>query len=811
MTKHGHGLPRKRPGRSAKGEIQSDLPELEPLDELPELEPVEELPELEELEEDIGPVKGECVDTDEDGFETVITLTVPDMPKKEVPDAVEGPLQRIAGSFRSKLRHRKVLVRFAGDGLIGSAVKDLVEERLEPVKPLMVVVRRGFGDECVHQGELPIVKLESTSVDRTVRVKVATGECEQEDLMVALQPHIDGLVESVPARRVTFLFTGNAKPDAAIREMLSTKMREAGARSTTVGARLLFDLDLAERVRVTTARDKVSVDISLEGDDAECIDGISFVLADHKKDFDGKSARLHVRSGAAAVQDFCVDFARGAGASLVELGGEGDAEIVWPPMLSVRAGQEMEFRMTPNGRSRKAVLAAFVRELADHHEETAGKDVVIDWPAEIEFDQEVSDVLAGAIKHMAPHRLACTFNGEDREPFVPEPVKFGADGDVRTIVVESDAGKPKELQRAMDRRLPEHRGELSGAAVRIEVHGDAPLTRSVRNSLCAAVVDAGAAQVDLSEGGEIDRVHPLMLTVEQGKHGLQITCSPGDRDERQQQRAIARELGGVEIALQSVTIVESPSAEHVAKFALEQGAAEIVLDGAERRRLHPPLFEAIQQRGRKLRLVADPTGDDLKDRRMIDAELPARLDEAAPLAGAQVTLVWPGGTADTDGVQHIAEALLAREVAVLKLERAEGEVEQMHPDPSTQPAEAGALLSLLGRSDAASPPMVLLAVADGDGEEHLQAVLAELNEHLAKFTGRAVLLVVQDRGDDRPVRAVTPLARLLAQAVPQTASATLLFRGPDDQGRPHFEVLHSSVAALPVGGAFGDPRAGSAS
>ena len=36
-------------------------------------------------------------------------------------------------------------------------------------------------------------------------------------------------------------------------------------------------VDLAERVRVTVARDKVSVDVSLEGDDAECIDGISFV------------------------------------------------------------------------------------------------------------------------------------------------------------------------------------------------------------------------------------------------------------------------------------------------------------------------------------------------------------------------------------------------------------------------------------------------------------------------------------------------------------------------------------------------------
>jgi hypothetical protein len=311
MTKHGHGLPRKRPGRSANDEIQSDLPELEPIDELPELEPVDDLPELEEIEEeDIGPVKGTCVDTDEDGFETIITLTVPDMPKKEVPDAVEGPLQRIAGSFGGKLRHRKVLVRFAGDGLIGSAVKDLVEQRLEPVKPLLVVVRRGFGDECVHQGELPIVKLDVTTVDRSVRVKVATVDCEQQDLPVALGPHIEGLAEAVCARRVTFLFTGDAKPDASARDLIEAAMRDAGARSATVGARVLFDKDLEERVKCAADSNSIAVEVSLEGEDANVIDGVDFVLSARKQDFDGKHARFQVFSGAQAVQEFCVDFAR---------------------------------------------------------------------------------------------------------------------------------------------------------------------------------------------------------------------------------------------------------------------------------------------------------------------------------------------------------------------------------------------------------------------------------------------------------------------------------------------------------------------
>ena len=61
MTKHGHGLPRKRPGRSANEEIEADLPELEPLEDLPVLESMDDLPELEAIDEvDEGPVKATC-------------------------------------------------------------------------------------------------------------------------------------------------------------------------------------------------------------------------------------------------------------------------------------------------------------------------------------------------------------------------------------------------------------------------------------------------------------------------------------------------------------------------------------------------------------------------------------------------------------------------------------------------------------------------------------------------------------------------------------------------------------------------------
>ena len=117
MTKHGHGLPRKRPGRSAKDAIDAQLPELEPLEDIPELEPIDDLPMLEELGEeeleplepvgeDDGPVKATCSESDEEGFDTTVTVDVPDMPKPDVLDAVQGE-QTIA----ERCNHHFLLIR----------------------------------------------------------------------------------------------------------------------------------------------------------------------------------------------------------------------------------------------------------------------------------------------------------------------------------------------------------------------------------------------------------------------------------------------------------------------------------------------------------------------------------------------------------------------------------------------------------------------------------------------------------------------------------------------------------------------------
>ena len=102
--------------------------------------------------------------------------------------------------------------------------------------------------------------------------------------------------------------------------------------------------------------------------------------------------------------------------------------------------------------------------------------------------------------------------------------------------------------------------------------------------------------------------------------------------------------------------------------------------------------------------------------------------------------------------------------------------------------------------------MVVIGVADGDDDNHVNEVAAELQGSLDKLKGRAVLLVLQRDGQDVPVRRVTSLFNVLAQIVPQAAAATLVFRGPDEQGRDHFQVLHSADGGLPVGAAYADPR-----
>ncbi|HIE72379.1 MAG TPA: hypothetical protein EYP98_20665, partial [Planctomycetes bacterium] len=314
------------------------MPQLDPLEDLPVLESVDDLPALEAIEEvDEGPVKATCVASDDDAYDTLVSVEVPEMPKKEVADAVEGPLTRIVGSFGDKLRHKKVLVRFGGDGLIGSAIKSLVADKLSAQKPLMVVVKRGFGDETVHEGSLPTVEMSRDVVDGVTKVQIVVGECELQDLPMAMAPHMGELTDSCRDARFVFQFRGGAKPDATMRDAMAMALRDAGAKSAAIGARVLFDRDIEERIKCA---------VSLTDDDATIIDALMLVLPTHAASVDGKNVRFQFARESAAVQASCVDFARDAGATLIEVGGQDDTDIVWPPLISVRAAKEVELRLS---------------------------------------------------------------------------------------------------------------------------------------------------------------------------------------------------------------------------------------------------------------------------------------------------------------------------------------------------------------------------------------------------------------------------------------------------------------------------------
>lgn len=872
MTKHGHGLPRKRPGRSAKDEIEEELPELEALpeldpavDDLPELEAVDELPELEELPPE-GPIEVTFSPTGADDHDCTFAVHVPDMPKKEVLEHLEPPFRFAVDRAAPAVRHKRVLVRFDGEGLIGSAVKDLIVEWLGDHKPLRVVVQRGFGDEQVLEGALPTVDVSTETGDGTATVRIDTGECASEDLPVALEAHMSEMTTGRSGARVTLKFGGAARPDATLRDALVMAFREAGARSLAIGARVLFDRDVEEKVRVSTSGNKATVAIALTGEDAATVDALSLVLPTHARDFDGKNVRFQFAKESSAVQAFCVEFARDAGATLVEVGGQDDYDIVWPPLVSVHEGREVVLRLTANGRSRAAVLAAFERECADHHATTQGNVVVVDWPQDFALDAEIDELLQRCDSRIAAKRLCCTVAGDQREPFLPAPVQMLAENELRIIRVDSEAGKPKELIRAIDRRLPLHLEELRGQAVRVEIAGAAAVSRTLKQNLCTAVAEAGAMRLELVEGGEVDLLLPPMLAVTETDAGLSISAVVDGRDDAQQQRAIERELDGVEVALKSVTVADSSAAQAVADFVLAQGASRVVLDGAEPIRVHPPLFESVDTEKGSVRISVEPTGDAAMDARMVDRELAACLKDAGLLVGKTATIVWPNGDADSAAVQAIVAGLRDKKASKVLLDAGSGEPAQLHPEPEPEleplpepeaqaapadavptpgekpgeaaapaqpatapaaaetvatpaaaapaaaavaapPAPAGALVTLLGRTDESIPPMVLIGVAAGDDPEHLARLEVELQQHLPRFAGRAVLLVPQAGGADAPVRRATALAELLARVVSQAAAATLVFRGPDDKGRPHFQVLHSSLRALPVGASFGDPRA----
>lgn len=857
MTKNRHELPRKKPTRPAKEDIAEDLPVLEPIDDLPTLEPVvDDLPTLEAVDAaddaaagavaDDGPIQVVVAAADGSAFDTVFTVTVPAMDKQAVLAALPGPLQRHFARQQRQIRHRRVLVQFAGEGVVGSAAKETIGKLLTEHRPLLGVVDRGFGQETVAQGQLPEVQVAVQTNGNTLVATVATGGLEAIDLPMAFAAHWSTLLAAASGKKLQLVFQGSCKPDSAQRGEWAAAARAAGAVAFAVGERVYFDLDLQRRVQVSVQDGVLHLRVDPADLDATTDEALAMVLPEHGPACRSAVVRISTTRPADGPRERCIAFAREHGARRIELVVDGAPRIVWPGLLEVGKGAEVVLRVQPNGRSRDAVLAALVQEAAGLGAATKGKPVLVDWPRDFGVDAAALTALRTAASVMAARSVAFAIGGEQREPFHPEPIVCTTVGDGLVVRVDSEAGKAAELQRAFDRAVAPQLGGFRGRSVRVQVGGSAVVSRTLLRSICASIEAAGVMQLEVEEAGVVDVLLPAMLTFANQGEVVSIAAVPGKRDAAQQQLALTRELDARNLPVGGSYVVGASSASDALLAALQaRGAARLVLDGPEPVQVHPPLFLAPQKKVQTLRLELRPTSDPAMTARQLARELPGVLAATTGLSTATVHVVWPGVEATAPELATLVAALVEKQAKKVVLDQGKDKPLTLHPPaapkvatvapgvaeapaspagPSATPASTipvaasapaaaaplptgAAHLTVLGRRDGAIPPMVLLGVAVGTDPAHLAAVEAELQAHLPRFRGRSVLLVPRHNGQDVPVRKPDALVDLLRRVVPTGAAATLVFRGPDAQGRPHFQVLHSNLRALPVGGVFADPRA----
>lgn len=796
-----------RPRRTGKSDRKPQA-EREPDDDLPTLEELaDELEELPGLGDADGAdaVRVDCSPADEAGFDTAVGVTVPEMEKASMPAAVEAPLRRVVGAAAAKVRHHRVVVTFVGDTIIGSAVKDLCGEVLRHFKARKVVVRRGYGDELVHEGELPRVQVQRTVDGDVMRVEVETGQLEAADLQMALQPELVGLVAAAKGQRLEFAFSGSARPDAALRQLLARTLGDAGALRLQVGQRVLFDRELERRVQLVIDGPRAKITVDPAEREVETEEAIAMVLGDAGERLQDKDITVELpQSASSAVLQQCLQFCVQAEPQRVAVSRDGGpADVLWPALLTLEErGDEVALRVAAGGRDRAALLVAFRRESAELGDRLRGKAVAVHWESGTKLDSELEQqCLREGIGAFGPRALWTTVGGGEREILLPPPVALRPEGALRLLQIDTDAGKPPELVRAFERWLPGARDELRGKPVRVAFAGAVAPSRTVQKAVLEAVEQAGAVRVELDDHGAIDVVAPPLLAITgSAREGFRVAAAAAGRDADQIERALQRELDAGESWIDAVvTLVPSALTERLLAVAVDRGASRVILGGPTPVQVHPPALIGAR-RGDELRLEVTPTADPAMVRRQIERELASVIGDDG-LDDVAVTIVWNDAPApDAEPLASLLNALLARGPGRVLLDRGGQRPVQLYPEVVRE------VVSVLGRKAEAEAPMWMLGIGVGDDPAHVQAVQARLAELQQQLAGARVLLVARGDGRDLPQPGDDPAFAAARDAVTAVAAATLVFRGLDPRRRPFFAVVQSTLDALPVGKAVADPR-----
>ena len=738
-------------------------------------------------------------------FDTLVEIAVPEMEKKSVLAAVEGPLRHQLDQSSGAVRHRRVLVRFTGEAVIGTAVKERTGTILAEHAVLLGVVRRGYGDEVVHEGALPEVSVKVRSDGDLVRVLVG-GEVAAEDLSMALAPELDSLCAGASGKSFEFVFE-NAEPGPGVCEQVRLAMAEAGAQRAAIGGERLFDRELEARVRVSREVEGSMIEISQVGDEAQTLDALTLVL--RSADFAGQ--RVLVKAvdgnlGDSVIQQTIEMCSRSEPAQVALDRGTDEADILVPRMLQITGGPDgVVVRVRSGDRGRSAMLAAFRREVRGRHEELTGAQVIVDWPEGFIIDAEIErSCLHEALSAISPRSVACSIGGEGCEPFVPAPVTFGATGNLRTVRIDADAGKPGELVRAIERRMGKAAGDMQGQPVRVEIVGSGAASRTMMRAIRSMARQAGASRLELVEQDNIDVLLPELLRTTIDGNQVMIAAAAAGRDGAQLERAMKRELAAIDLPSSAeVTVSGSPVAEQVIAAVIAGGAARVLLGGDELVQVHPALFSAAERDGDRLCITARPGADGAVVGAQVARELPALLAAEGSLTGLDVVLTWPGGRDQhVDPVAAAQQAIIAAAPARLLFDDGDERPRQLFPEVVPE------YVTVLGRKDDADPPILMLGLAVGHDSDDTTKVLEWCEDHAELFDGRRVLLVLRDDARDRPIRDDDAMVTAVRGLIDPRATATLLFRGVDARRIPFFEVVHSGTNGLAVGVRVADPRPG---
>lgn len=839
--------------------------ELELLDELDELEDdsdfeadsdsteeeeIDEIDELEPWDEDDGDVQITHQLDGVEGCDVQLTLSIGDMEKAAVTDAITAPLQTAVAGLANELRWRRVRVMFFGDTLIPSAAKQRVAEILAEVKPLEVTVQRGFGDEHVLQNELPVLQWASesdASYALRVRVVVSTGELDSADLPTALRAHVEKAAADAAGKSFDIAFEGRATPDAATRDFISETLSAAGASRVAITGNngavdVLFDRVLEDRVVVQAADDGACdtiVDLTLTDDEGSTAEALALTLSRARPQLQGKRVRVRPIGRALQAGEVAALLCHAAGLQPVslELDQAGEVDLLWPMLLSLSQGETAStLTVDPAGRTDQAIAAAMRREAAGLAP-AAGRPLTIDWPAGFPLDSTIEQSMAEALAKHAPSSLAYTFGGTDREPVQPPGVAVVTGGGGAVICeLDTDAGKPADLARAIRRRLPQAAADLAGQRVEVRVEGSGALSRTLRRALREELDSAGVAGARLVDHGAEDVLLPRLLRFENASEGVvRVTMTPAGRTDAQLESAVARELETADLPPDAT--VHLLGGDHAAVIAglVAGGAARVCLDGAPERQVHPSLFAAPSRDADMLTLVvANGPAAAADPRSQLERELPPLVESG--VAGISVTLVWPGRAAADALVARALEMILAHEPAMVFFDDGDGLPLQVHPDlpepepepepqlesasqpePELQPESAphpqdpptpsdAPQVTVLGRLDDAAPPMLLLGIDWTQSDAGRAAVEAALTTMISDLSGRRILIVFRAGGRDRAAPDHRPLVQIVQRIVAPAAAALLFYRTPAAPAAPHFEVVHSTLEQLPLGSVVGDPR-----